>query len=64
MDILIGAGLYGKPLTGRREILQYGLVAIETYLGWTVAGKIQSCIKTRSETTLSMFVHSEDKSNL
>jgi hypothetical protein len=59
IDVLIGADIYGKLLTGRREILQCGLVAIETYLGWIVTGKIQSCTKTSSVMVLSMFVHSE-----
>jgi hypothetical protein len=39
IDVLIGADVYGKLLTGWREILQCGLVAIETYLGWIVTGK-------------------------
>jgi hypothetical protein len=63
-DRPIAANIYGKPLTGRREILQCGLVAIETYLGWIVTGKIQSCAKTYSMTALSMFVHSEAVSKL
>ena len=33
IEVLIGADVYGKLLSGRREILQCGLVAIETYLG-------------------------------
>jgi hypothetical protein len=62
--VLIGADIYGKPLTERQEILQCGLVAIETYLGWIVTGKIQSCTKTISMTALSMFVHNEAVSKL
>ena len=64
IDVLIGADVYGKLLTGRREILQCGLVAIETYLGWIVTGKIQGCTKVSSMTALSMFVHSEAVSKL
>jgi hypothetical protein len=64
IDVLIGADVYGKLLTGQREILQCGLVAIETYLGWIVTGRIQSCTKASSMTALSMFVHSEAVSNL
>ncbi|KMQ81476.1 zinc knuckle, partial [Lasius niger] len=30
----------GKLLTGRKEVLSSGLVAIETYLGWTLMGKV------------------------
>jgi hypothetical protein len=40
--VLIGADVYGKLLTGRREILQCGLVATEAYIGWIVTGKMQS----------------------
>ncbi|XP_008205950.1 uncharacterized protein LOC103316068 [Nasonia vitripennis] len=39
--ILIGADIAGKLLTGKRHILRCGLVAIETYLGWTVIGAIK-----------------------
>jgi len=42
IEVLIGADVYGKLLTRWREILQCGLVAIETYLGWIVTGKMQS----------------------
>jgi hypothetical protein len=61
---LIGADVYGKLLTGRREILQCGLVAIETYLGWIVTGKRQRSAKSSSMTALSMFVHSGTVSKL
>jgi len=64
IEVLIGADIYGKLLTGRREILRCGLVAIETYFGWIVTGKMQSCIKASSMTVLSMFVHSETVSKL
>jgi len=42
IEVLIGADVYGKLLSGRREILQCGLVAIEPYLGWIVTGKMRS----------------------
>lgn len=42
VDVLVGADVYGKLLTGRREILQCGLVALETYLGWIVTGKLEA----------------------
>ena len=38
VSILIGADIAGKLLTGKRHVLKCGLVAIETYLGWTVMG--------------------------
>ncbi|GBL74826.1 hypothetical protein AVEN_243675-1 [Araneus ventricosus] len=39
IDLLIGADLIGKLLTGRCVQLNFGLVAIHTKLGWTVIGK-------------------------
>ena len=45
IEVLIGADVYGKFLTGWREILQCALAAIETYLGSIVTRKIQSCTK-------------------
>ena len=39
VDILIGADVAGKLLTGGIKQLDNGLVAIETRLGWTVSGK-------------------------
>nr|GBN10487.1 hypothetical protein AVEN_37628-1 [Araneus ventricosus]GBN10514.1 hypothetical protein AVEN_149737-1 [Araneus ventricosus] len=39
IDLLIGADLIGKLLTGRCVQLNFGLTAIHTKLGWTVIGK-------------------------
>jgi hypothetical protein len=39
IEILLGADIAGRLLTGRREVLSCGLVAVETYLGWTLMGK-------------------------
>jgi len=64
IEVLIGDDIYGKLLRGQREILRCGLVAIETYIGWIVTGKMQSCIKVSSMTVLSMFIHSETVSKL
>jgi hypothetical protein len=64
IEVLIGADVYGKLLTGRREILQCGLVAIETYLGWVVTGKMQSRQKVSSMTALTMFTQSEPVNKL
>jgi hypothetical protein len=41
IEVLIGTDIYGKLLSGQREILQCGLVAIETYLGWIMTGKMR-----------------------
>lgn len=40
IEILLGADVAGKLLTGRREELITGLVALETKLGWTLIGKV------------------------
>ncbi|GFU51505.1 integrase catalytic domain-containing protein [Trichonephila clavipes] len=40
IDIPIRADVMGKILTGRRKVLSSGLVAVETYLGWTLMGKV------------------------
>ncbi|GFU62025.1 hypothetical protein TNCV_717511 [Trichonephila clavipes] len=36
----LGADVAGKLITGRREELKTGLVALETKLGWTLMGKV------------------------
>jgi hypothetical protein len=64
IEVLIGADIYGKLLTRRREVLQCGLVAIETYLGWVVTGKVQNRQKVSSMTTLTMFAQSEPVNKL
>ncbi|GIY02702.1 reverse transcriptase [Caerostris darwini] len=40
IEILLGADVAGKLITGRREELETGLVALETKLGWTLMGKV------------------------
>lgn len=40
IQILIGADVAGKLMTGRFHILKSGPVAIETLLGWTLIGKL------------------------
>jgi len=64
IEVLIGADAYGKLLTGRREILQCGLVAIEIHLGWVVTGKMQSRQKVSSMTALTMFAQNEPVNKL
>ena len=39
VEILIGADYAGKYFTGNKHDLKYGIVLIETKLGWTVMGK-------------------------
>ncbi|GFT71315.1 glucose-1-phosphate adenylyltransferase [Trichonephila clavipes] len=40
IEALLGADVAGKLITGRREELKTGLVALETKLGWTLMGKV------------------------
>ncbi|GFV91506.1 CCHC-type domain-containing protein [Trichonephila clavipes] len=40
IEVLLGANVAGKLITGRREELKTGLVALETKLGWTLMGKV------------------------
>ncbi|GFV94832.1 integrase catalytic domain-containing protein [Trichonephila clavipes] len=40
IEVLLGADVAGKLITGRREELKTGLVALETKLGWTLMGKV------------------------
>lgn len=42
IDILIGADNYSRLLTGRLEILQSGISAMETKLGWNILGPVKS----------------------
>ncbi|GFV35096.1 integrase catalytic domain-containing protein [Trichonephila clavipes] len=53
INLLIGADVLGKLLTGNSVELESGLTAVETKLGWTVFGK-GSCVKNNIVTTLSM----------
>ncbi|XP_011882776.1 PREDICTED: uncharacterized protein LOC105570290 [Vollenhovia emeryi] len=58
IDILIGADVAGKLLTGRKYNLKNGLTAIETHLGWTVLGKLPTeSVRTDTAVTVTtMFV--------
>ncbi|GFV87791.1 integrase catalytic domain-containing protein [Trichonephila clavipes] len=40
IEVLLGADVAGKLITGRPEELKTGLVALETKLGWTLMGKV------------------------
>lgn len=41
IELLIGADYYAKWLTGKRECLKNGLVALETCFGWTLSGRLE-----------------------
>ncbi|GBL98576.1 hypothetical protein AVEN_19648-1 [Araneus ventricosus] len=40
IQVLIGADIMGRLLTGKRKLLSSGLVAVETHLGWTLMRKV------------------------
>ncbi|UYV60499.1 hypothetical protein LAZ67_1001330 [Cordylochernes scorpioides] len=50
LEILIGADIAGKLLTGEHRRLPSGLVALQTRLGWTLMGKIPA---TEEETSVN-----------
>ncbi|GFT67839.1 DUF5641 domain-containing protein [Nephila pilipes] len=56
IGLLIGADNIGKLLTGNLNELDSGLTAIETKLGWTVIGKLNSNVKNTMLTTSSLHV--------
>ncbi|GBM70127.1 hypothetical protein AVEN_151586-1 [Araneus ventricosus] len=60
VQVLIGADLFGKFLTGQRRILSCGLVAIETSLRWTFSGKVPKnrVILSNAMLVTSLFVRS------
>ncbi|XP_044757073.1 uncharacterized protein LOC123315444 [Coccinella septempunctata] len=53
IELLLGADIFGHLLTGRKHHLDGGLVAFETYLGWTLIGQYDT--KQRNETIFSGF---------
>ncbi|GIY59784.1 DUF1758 domain-containing protein [Caerostris darwini] len=53
IEVLLGADVAGKLITGRREELETGLVALETKLGWTLMGKVPRYIDKTIVTMLS-----------
>ncbi|KAJ8957208.1 hypothetical protein NQ318_007770 [Aromia moschata] len=56
IEMLLGADVIGSLYTGKRHLLKCGLVANETYVGWTV----ESRVPTQNSTTMtvtSMFTN-------
>ncbi|UYV65706.1 hypothetical protein LAZ67_3005187 [Cordylochernes scorpioides] len=45
-ELLLGADIYAKLLTGKKIELESGTVALETKLGWTVSGKALENVQT------------------
>ncbi|KAJ8981422.1 hypothetical protein NQ317_015624 [Molorchus minor] len=58
IEMLFGADIIGKLYTGRKQELTCGLFAVETLLGWTLMGKIQSTTSSKSSAmaVFSLFV--------
>ncbi|UYV74700.1 hypothetical protein LAZ67_12000613 [Cordylochernes scorpioides] len=46
IELLLGADVYAKLLTGNKIELESGPVALETKLGWTVSGKVLGNVQT------------------
>ncbi|GFS70224.1 integrase catalytic domain-containing protein [Trichonephila clavipes] len=63
IDLLIGADVMGRLLTGNVVTLHSGLTAVESKLGWTVFGKQKFCGHDKF-TTLSMHVGNIPLQNL
>ncbi|GFX67889.1 DUF1758 domain-containing protein [Trichonephila clavipes] len=64
IDLLIGADVMGRLLTGNVVTLHSGLTTVESKLGWTVFGKQKFCGKDKFTTTLSMQVRNIPLQNL
>ncbi|GBN38796.1 hypothetical protein AVEN_75281-1 [Araneus ventricosus] len=66
IDVLIGADVAGRLFTGKRRVLSSGLLAMESYLGWTIMGKTN--LPSEKEDTammvISMFVREATISDL
>ncbi|UYV74943.1 hypothetical protein LAZ67_12001873 [Cordylochernes scorpioides] len=57
IELLLGADVYAKLLTGKKIELESGPVALETKLGWTVSGKVLGNVQTtKSQSVLSCLV--------
>jgi hypothetical protein len=67
IEVLLGADVVGRLLTGRREVLPGSLVAVETYLGWTLMGKAPQNETVKSNLALmltSLFIKDIEISDL
>jgi len=54
IELLIGSDYYAKWLTGRKQSLRNGLVALETCFGWTLSGSLEE--QKDSDTTAALLV--------
>ncbi|CAL8130362.1 unnamed protein product [Orchesella dallaii] len=60
IEVLIGADVAAKLLTGNMYQLQCGPVAIETRLGWTLMGKLPFRKSTANSTMMVFSMHIHD----
>ncbi|GBM79100.1 hypothetical protein AVEN_177415-1 [Araneus ventricosus] len=49
IQVLIGADIMGRLLTGKRKLLSSGLVAVEIHLGWTLIGNVAQNQRSHGE---------------
>ena len=66
IDILIGADIAAKFMTGEKINMQNVLTAVGTYLGWTVMGKVlvdNNRVNSRL-ITISIMIHEANISDL
>ncbi|GBO24401.1 hypothetical protein AVEN_183001-1 [Araneus ventricosus] len=54
IDVLIGAYVAGRPFTGKRRVLSSGLVALQSYLGWTII--VKTNLLSEKEDTAMMVI--------
>ncbi|XP_070515344.1 uncharacterized protein [Cardiocondyla obscurior] len=66
ISVLIGVDVAGKLYTGRIHVLKNGLVAMETYLGWLITGKVPEERRKYNvvTTAMSLFVNNVTVSDL
>jgi len=66
IDILKGSDLWGSFMTGRMEKFSCGLVAVESYFGWTLSGRIpgHQDNNTIAQTVISLATQDKDIYNL
>ncbi|GBN96939.1 hypothetical protein AVEN_232744-1 [Araneus ventricosus] len=67
IQVLIGADIMGKLLTGKRKLLSSGLVAVETHLGWILMVKVPQVSTVRvnlAMTVTSLFVKEAEIADL
>ena len=60
IDVLIGADVAGKLMTGKKYDLENGLTAVETFLGWTVIGKLPKESKKSDSVVLITSIFAQE----